>query len=211
MENCTKRKSWKIAKQKSLKTHKKLKEERIKKYYKNPKKCPHCSKVIEYCRDLKRKTFCNRSCSASFNNVGKCRNKSKRTIFNCLHCGNQLSGNQKKYCSNKCSGMYKSEKVINEWLENPKSIKVLYTSYREYMLKEAKYKCVKCGWGEKNIYSNTYPLIVDHIDGNSENNNPKNLQVICSNCDSLLSTYKALNKGNGRHSRRKRYKEGKSY
>ena len=62
-----------------------------------------------------------------------------------------------------------------------------------------------------NEFSKTYPLIVDHIDGNSENNNPTNLRVLCPNCDSLTSTHKGLNRGNGREYRRKRYQENKSY
>jgi len=39
----------------------------------------------------------------------------------------------------------------------------------------------------------------------------KNLRLVCGNCDMLLPTYKSKNKGNGRHNRRKRYAEGKSY
>lgn len=61
-------------------------------------------------------------------------------------------------------------------------------------------------WNLKEI-----PLIMDHIDGNSYNSSLKNLRFICPNCDALLPTYKGRNKGNGRYSRRKRYKEGKSY
>lgn len=38
-----------------------------------------------------------------------------------------------------------------------------------------------------------------------------NLILLCPNCHSLTPTYKALNKGNGRHNRMKRYNDGKSY
>ncbi len=41
--------------------------------------------------------------------------------------------------------------------------------------------------------------------------NEENLSLICSNCDANLPTYKSKNKGNGRHYRRIKYKEGKSY
>lgn len=57
---------------------------------------------------------------------------------------------------------------------------------------------------------NIVPLILDHIDGNSENCFPNNLRLICPNCDALLSTYMGRNRGNGRHIRRQRYKDGKS-
>ena len=72
-------------------------------------------------------------------------------------------------------------------------------------------KCMKCGWCEKNPITNKVPIELEHKDGNSENNNLDNLELLCPNCHSLTSTYKALNKGNGRHKRRERYKEGKSY
>jgi hypothetical protein len=53
--------------------------------------------------------------------------------------------------------------------------------------------------------------ILDHIDGNSSNNDITNLRLVCSNCDSQLPTYKSKNKGNGRHYRRERYKNNQSY
>jgi ribosomal protein S27AE len=97
------------------------------------------------------------------------------------------------------------------FLENQSEVKILPRYVRAYLLEKAHNQCGRCGWGEMNIYSNTYPLILDHIDGNSENNKIKNLRVLCSNCDSLLPTYKGLNKGNGRHYRKVRYQKGKSF
>jgi len=55
------------------------------------------------------------------------------------------------------------------------------------------------------------PLEVEHIDGNSSNNNDENITFICCNCHALTPTYKARNKGNGRHKRMERYREGKSF
>jgi hypothetical protein len=54
-------------------------------------------------------------------------------------------------------------------------------------------------------------LVLDHIDGNSENNRRDNLRLVCPNCDSQLPTFKMRNKGKGRYSRRQRYAEGRSY
>ena len=55
------------------------------------------------------------------------------------------------------------------------------------------------------------PLVLDHMDGNSENNSLDNFRLVCGNCDMLLPTYKGKNAGNGRYSRRQRYAQGKSY
>jgi predicted HNH restriction endonuclease len=54
-------------------------------------------------------------------------------------------------------------------------------------------------------------LELEHKDGNGENNDLKNICLLCPNCHSQTATYKNKNKGNGRHYRRKRYSEGKSY
>ena len=54
-------------------------------------------------------------------------------------------------------------------------------------------------------------MIIDHVDGDATNNNRLNLRLICPNCDSQLPTYKAKNRGKGRHYRRQRYADGKSF
>ena len=55
-------------------------------------------------------------------------------------------------------------------------------------------------------------LILDHINGNAEDNRYENLRFVCPNCNSQLPTFTGRNKkGNGRYYRRKRYREGKRY
>jgi len=54
-------------------------------------------------------------------------------------------------------------------------------------------------------------LVLDHVDGDADNNHRINLRMVCPNCDSQLPTYKNRNAGQGRFSRRRRYAEGKSY
>ncbi len=39
------------------------------------------------------------------------------------------------------------------------------------------------------------PLILDHINGNCLDNNPRNLRYLCPNCDSQLSTRGGKNRG----------------
>lgn len=54
-------------------------------------------------------------------------------------------------------------------------------------------------------------FVLDHIDGDGTNHVRSNVRMICPNCDSQLPTFKARNRGNGRHFRRQRYRAGLSY
>jgi hypothetical protein len=57
----------------------------------------------------------------------------------------------------------------------------------------------------------TLVFVLDHIDGDGGNHVRDNVRMICPNCDSQLPTFKARNRGKGRHSRRERYRAGLSY
>lgn len=53
-------------------------------------------------------------------------------------------------------------------------------------------KCQKCNlteWLQQPI-----PLELHHIDGNNQNNNLKNLQLLCPNCHALTPNYRGKNK-----------------
>ena len=115
---------------------------------------------------------------------------------------------------NSCQHKYTNNKFIEDWLrgEDVGSINSNVSDrIRQYLFERYNNKCSKCGWGEINPITKRPPLEVEHIDGNSENNSNDNLTLLCPNCHSLTTTYKALNKGSGRYKRMQRYNEGKSY
>jgi 5-methylcytosine-specific restriction endonuclease McrA len=111
-----------------------------------------------------------------------------------------------KYCSNACQHKHQLKVRIDSWLNGDKSIST--QTIKKHLLNENP-SCSSCGISNWN----NLPLVLEleHKDGNAENNQPSNVCLICPNCHSQTPTYKNKNRGNGRHNRRERYKQGKSY
>ena len=81
---------------------------------------------------------------------------------------------------------------------------------REYLSEQQGGRCAICGIDDK-WHGVTLALIVDHVNGDATDDRRENLRLICPNCDSQLPTFKARNRGRGRHYRRQRYANEQSY
>lgn len=149
--------------------------------------------------------FCSQSCNAIYNN--KPRIKHIKTFSACLGCGEMTICD--KYCNSKCQQQHK-RKLVFEAIENGDTT-LDHRNYRRYLIYKFGEKCMECGWCEINPSSGKIPIELEHIDGDSNNNSLNNLKLLCPNHHSLTSTYKGLNKGNGRHKRMERYNNGQSY
>lgn len=77
---------------------------------------------------------------------------------------------------------------------------------RKYLFEKYSNKCARCGWSELNTFTQTIPLEVEHIDGNSLNHKEENLILLCPNCHSLTRGHSS-SKGNGRRYYREKYRK----
>ena len=124
----------------------------------------------------------------------------------CLNCEKEIKNNN-KYCSNLCQKEFQYKAYIDRWKNgNENGLKGQYqisNHIKTYLFEKYNNKCARCGWGEKNNFTNKIPLEVEHIDGNYKNNQEENLILLCPNCHSLTSTYKGANLNHGRKERNK--------
>lgn len=120
----------------------------------------------------------------------------------CLACNKEPKCYRNKYCSNTCQQEYQYRVYIQKWKEGEivglQRLGIVSVQVKKYLRSKYGNKCCVCGWAEVNPFTRRVPLVADHIDGNWQNNTEANLRLICPNCDSLSTTYAALNKGKGR-------------
>ncbi len=173
----------------------KNKKKRIETYEESPSVCQNCNVSLDY--EKRTNKFCGHSCAATYNNP----QKSWIVGTKCKECSSPIPG-RRVYCGHACRALWKSKYTIQKWLHDPAASSRLSVAVSKHLKKEAGHRCTQCGWGEWNPHTQAVPVEVDHIDGNSTNNQPDNLRVLCPNCHSLTSTYKGANIGSGRTYRR---------
>jgi predicted nucleic acid-binding Zn ribbon protein len=166
-------------------------------------KCFNCDKVFTSLIKKKRK-FCSQSCGAKYNNKKYPKRVNINKLKNCLHCGQPLNSHQNKFCSPKCSGEYFQQENFKKIENGDTSFSA--TMYKKYLIEKFGNKCMKCGWNETNPVTGLVPIQLEHKDGNSENHNLNNLELLCPNHHSLTPTFGGLNRGNGRTKRREKRK-----
>ena len=140
----------------------------------------------------------------------------KKPRINCPVCGKEPARSYYKYCSNVCQMEYQHRNNIEKWkagkISGLNSIGLVSIHVKKYLRRKYGNRCCLCGWAQINNMTGSVPLVADHIDGNWRNNTEGNLRLVCPNCDSLSSTFAALNKGRGRGVNRapsKRAQEGR--
>ena len=92
----------------SLASHegaKQVRQDNIKRYENNPKRCLVCNKILDY--DHRFNTFCSHSCAATYNNTKR---GSKNEPAYCKFCGNLLPtkhSHKRQFCNNSCAMKYR--------------------------------------------------------------------------------------------------------
>lgn len=163
--------------------------------------CLGC-KIQVPCRrsELAYRKFCSHSCAATINGS----KFPKRTTLPrdaCAKCRKPNELPNRKFCSSKCSGDAQHDAAVERWTAGK-------TPPDAWLRKELKRSgdgsCNVCKLGE--WMGQAIPLQLDHIDGNSDNSSRENLRLICPNCHAQTPTYTGRNRGNGRKTRRDRYR-----
>jgi hypothetical protein len=161
-----------------------------------------------YCGiDTSNLKFCSSRCAALVN----VRARPAADLGKCLQCTAPLKRRRRPYCSLACHQDGLAERRIRRWLATGlPGQHTLTGAVREWIMMEQDGFCAICGlaptWNGA-----TLVFVLDHIDGDGGNHVRDNVRMICPNCDSQLPTFKARNRGNGRHYRRERYRAGLSY
>lgn len=175
------------------------------KYKNNPKACKYCNQELPF--EKRKNKFCNHSCAASYTNSGTQRNVTdlKHAKKKCLFCEKDTCN--PKFCTQECNVLYNWRNTVTE-IESVGFI-ASRTVAKKYLSETYGNVCQICGISE--WQGQPLVLVLDHINGNAEDWTLQNLRLICPNCDSQTPTFKGRNIGNGRHKRRERYRQGKSY
>lgn len=166
------------------------------------KTCKVCDTVFTPGKNSKG-LYCSRKCSSA----------SRRKTGKCTWCGSVFwtpatKNSVVKYCSVACEHNCKYEEVYVQRLESGQTLDASTEYVKRYLRERDGHSCVVCTQGPTH---NGKPLVlqVDHIDGNSDNNFPSNLRLLCPNCHTQTETFSRRTVRDTRRNRyRRKYKSG---
>jgi len=130
----------------------------------------------------------------------------------CEHCKKKFrphNDSRGRFCGNQCQQDLAFNDRYRQWLQGIVPNNISPRGLKRLVVHRDSYKCASCDLEE--WLGKPLALELEHIGGDSGDNRPDNLCLLCPNCHSQTPTYKTRNIGKGRYARRKRYAEGKSY
>jgi 5-methylcytosine-specific restriction endonuclease McrA len=120
----------------------------------------------------------------------------------CPTCGRSMTYLRSRFCSPQCRLERDYQQCTAQWLRGDvsggRSNGRVSNHVRRWLFERAGNKCEQCGWSRVHPVTGHIPLAVHHKDGNSENNRPENLELLCGGCHMLTPNYGILNHGRGR-------------
>lgn len=145
-------------------------------------KCEHCTGNIFKLRTR----FCSLSCAAKFNNARKIKRASPKMSRSRAIT---VSVRRQNWLAAWLAGTIPMEETYGGIFNQPSSM------IRRYLIEKNGECCHKCGWREVNHKTGKVPVQLNHIDGDSTNNSPSNVELLCPNCHSLTPTFGCHGKG----------------
>jgi len=141
-------------------------------------KCNKCGK--EHDGSFGSGKFCSRACANSRIRTEETKKKISEGILKSewwLKCDYSHNSSDEKI-----------EKQKETWKAKRNFNTAHIFSIKKWIKEERGHKCEECGveeWNGKRL-----PMEVDHIDGNTKNNDLTNLKVLCPNCHSQTPTWR---------------------
>jgi hypothetical protein len=117
--------------------------------------------------------------------------------YNCLWCqkeNNWGSSKTNKFCGSECCVSWQWEYVTKPRVLAGECTHNSVTVLKKFLIEQFGEKCSECGltghWNSKPIV-----LQLDHVDGDSDNNFPSNIRLLCPNCHSQTDNFGSKGKG----------------